>query len=138
MADGMKWIKIVTDIFDDEKIQLIEALPNADSILVIWFKLLVLAGKQNNDGVFRLNQRVAYNDEMLSTLFRRKISIVHEAMKVFENFGMIEVINGAYAISNWSKYQTESEKLEIAREKHRLRQKKMARKAKKSTFTTEF
>ena len=39
MADGMKWIKIVTDIFDDEKIQLIEALPSADSILVIWFKL---------------------------------------------------------------------------------------------------
>lgn len=132
MADGMKWIKIVTDIFDDEKIQLIEALPNADSILVIWFKLLVLAGKQNNDGVFRLNQRVAYNDEMLSTLFRRKISIVHEAMKVFENFGMIEVINGAYAISNWSKYQTKSEKLEIAREKHRLRQKKWREKQKKA------
>lgn len=130
MADGMKWIKIVTDIFDDEKIQLIEALPSADSILVIWFKLLVFAGKQNNDGVFRLNQRIAYNDEMLSTLFRRKLSTVHEAMKTFEDFGMVERINGAYAISNWSKYQSESEKFDIAREKNRLRQKKWREKQK--------
>lgn len=130
MADGMKWIKIVTDIFDDEKIQLIEALPSADSILVIWFKLLVFAGKQNNDGVFRLNQRIAYNDEMLSILFRRKLSTVHEAMKTFEDFGMVERINGAYAISNWRKYQSESEKFDIAREKNRLRQKKWREKQK--------
>ena len=46
MAD-IKWIKITTDIFDDEKILLIESLPEADSIIVIWFKLLCLAGKMN-------------------------------------------------------------------------------------------
>ena len=28
----VKWIKIVTDIFDDEKILLIESLPEAESI----------------------------------------------------------------------------------------------------------
>jgi len=39
----VKWIKIVTDIFDDEKIRLIDALPDNDTILVIWFKLLVQA-----------------------------------------------------------------------------------------------
>ena len=39
MAD-IKWIKITTDIFDDEKILLIESLPEADSIIVIWFNLL--------------------------------------------------------------------------------------------------
>ncbi|WP_202905980.1 phage replisome organizer N-terminal domain-containing protein, partial [Clostridium botulinum] len=47
----VKWIKIVTDIFDDEKILLIENMPEADSIIVIWFKLLCLAGKMNNSGV---------------------------------------------------------------------------------------
>ena len=41
MAD-VKWIKIVTDIFDDEKMILIESLPDADSIMVCWFKLLCL------------------------------------------------------------------------------------------------
>lgn len=48
----VKWIKITTDIFDDEKILLIESLPESDSIIVVWFKLLCLAGKMNNSGVF--------------------------------------------------------------------------------------
>ncbi|MGF2565521.1 phage replisome organizer N-terminal domain-containing protein, partial [Ralstonia pseudosolanacearum] len=33
-----KWIKIVTDIFDNEKIRMIEAMPEGDAIIVIWFK----------------------------------------------------------------------------------------------------
>ena len=49
MSD-VKWIKICTDIFDDEKIILLETLPDSDSIIIIWFKLLCLAGKQNNKG----------------------------------------------------------------------------------------
>lgn len=105
MAD-VKWIKIVTDIFDDEKILLIESLPEADSIIVIWFKLLTLAGKQNNSGVFMLNNRMPYTDEMFSTIFRRKKTTVQMALKTFEEFGMIEVINNAITIPNWSKHQT--------------------------------
>ena len=60
----MKWIKIVTDIFDDEKILLIEAMPDADSIIVIWFKLLCLAGKLNSCGVLIMNNRIVYTDEI--------------------------------------------------------------------------
>ena len=63
----MKWIKITTDIFDDEKILLIESLPDAYSIIVVWFKLLCLAGKQNNSGVFMMG-RIAYTDKMLATI----------------------------------------------------------------------
>ena len=44
MASDVKWIKITTDIFDDEKVLMIESMPSSDSIIVIWFKLLVLAG----------------------------------------------------------------------------------------------
>ena len=65
----LKWIKIVTDIFDDEKILLIEQLPDADSVIVIWFKLLCLAGKQNNGGVFIMNNRVPYTLQMLFNNF---------------------------------------------------------------------
>ena len=46
MAD-IKWIKITTDMFDDEKIKVIEAMPDRDAILIIWIKLLTLAGKVN-------------------------------------------------------------------------------------------
>lgn len=102
----VKWIKIVTDIFDDEKILLIESLPEADSIIVIWFKLLCLAGKQNNSGVFIMSNGLAYTDKMLATIFRRKEATVNLALKTFEEFGMIEIINDAITIPNWSKHQT--------------------------------
>ena len=105
MAD-VKWIKIVTDIFDDEKILLIESLPEADSIIVIWFKLLCLAGKQNNSGVFIMGNGIPYTDQMLATIFRRKEATVKLALKTFEQFGMIEIINGAVTIPNWGKHQS--------------------------------
>lgn len=119
MAD-VKWIKICTDIFGDEKIQLIECLPEGDGIIVIWFKLLCLAGKQNNGGVFMMNDRIAYTDEMLATIFRRPINIVRLALKTFEQFGMIEIVNNAYTIPNWEKHQS-IDKLEQLREQNRLR-----------------
>ena len=105
MASDVKWIKICSDIFDDEKIMLIENLPSADSIIVIWFKLLCLAGKNNNSGVFILNDKIAYTDEMLATVFKRDINTVRLALKTFENYGMIEIVSGVYTIPNWGKYQ---------------------------------
>lgn len=102
---GVKWIKLCTDIFDDEKILLIEGMPEADAIIVIWFKLLCMAGKQNNSGVFMMNDKIAYTDEMLATIFRRPLNIVRLALKTFEQFGMVEVVEGAITIPNWNKHQ---------------------------------
>lgn len=102
----VKWIKITTDIFDDEKILLIESLPSADSVIVIWFKLLVLAGKQNNNGIFMLNDRIAITDEMLATIFRRDVNTVRMALKVFVDFGMIDVVDNVVTIPNWNKHQS--------------------------------
>lgn len=125
----IKWIKIVTDIFDDEKILLIESLLDGDSIIVCWFKLLCLAGKQNNSGVLMLNDRVAYTEEMLATVFRRPIQTVRLALETFEQFGMVEIINGAITIPNWGKHQSidRLEKLRgYQREYHREYRKKQA------------
>lgn len=117
---SVKWIKIVIDVFDDEKMMLIDALPERDGIIVVWFKLLCLAGKQNNGGVLMLNDRIAYTDEMLSTIFRRPINVVRLALSTFEQFGMIEIVNNTITIPNWDKHQS-LDKLEQAREKTRKR-----------------
>lgn len=103
MAD-VKWIKITTDIFDDEKILLIESLPDAYAIITVWFKLLCLAGKQNNSGVFMMG-KIAYTDKMLATIFRMKESTVAMALQTFEQFGMVEIIDGVITIPNWGKHQ---------------------------------
>lgn len=104
MAD-VKWIKITTDIFDDEKILLIESLPDAYSIIVVWFKLLCLAGKQNNSGVFIMSNKIAYTDKMLATIFRMKETTVQLALRTFEEFGMVEIVDGVITIPNWGKHQ---------------------------------
>jgi predicted phage replisome organizer len=106
LASDVKWIKITTDIFDDEKILMIESMPSADSIIVIWLKLLTFAGKQNNDGVFLMTNRIAYTDEMLACIFRRDVNLVRMALKIFEQFGMIEIVEKVITIPNWNKHQT--------------------------------
>lgn len=123
MPSEIKWIKIVTDIFDDEKILLIESMPDADTIIVIWFKILCLAGKLNNCGVLVLNERIAYTDEMLAQVFRRPVGTVRLALTTFEKFGMIEIINDTVTIPNWMKYQN-AEGLDKIREQNRLRKQK--------------
>ena len=104
MAD-VKWIKITTDIFDDEKILLIESMPESDSMIVIWFKLLCLAGKMNNSGVFMMSDKIPYTDQMLATIFRRKETTVKMALNIFEEFGMIDRIDNIVTIPNWGKHQ---------------------------------
>jgi predicted phage replisome organizer len=103
LAD-VKWIKITTDIFDDEKILLIESLPDSYAIITVWFKLLCLAGKQNNSGVFMMG-RIAYTDKMLATIFRMKETTVTMALQTFQQFGMVEIVDGVITIPNWGKHQ---------------------------------
>lgn len=102
----VKWIKIATDIFDDEKILLIEGLPDAYAIITVWFKLLCLAGKKNNGGVFLMNDKIPYTDKMLATIFRMNESTVKLALNAFEQFKMIEIVEGIITIPNWNKHQT--------------------------------
>lgn len=52
-----------------------------------------------------MNGKIAYTDAMMATIFRRKESTVKLALTTFEQFGMIEIINGAITIPNWSKHQ---------------------------------
>ena len=114
MAD-VKWIKIVTDIFGNRKIKQIESMPDADSILVIWFKLLCLAGNVNECGLITLTKDIPYTDEMLSTEFRRPLNTVRMALSTFQRLGMIEIVDNILCVSNWEKYQN-VEGMEHARE----------------------
>ncbi len=119
----VKWIKITTDIFNDEKILLIEQLPDADTIIVIWFKLLCMAGRDNNNGIFVMNNRVPYTEEMLAALFRRPLNTVRLALSTFEAYGMIDIIDDVITLPNWEKHQN-IDGLDKIREQNRIRKRK--------------
>lgn len=101
----IKWIKITTDIFDDEKICLIDALPDRDAIIVIWIKLITLAGKLNRKGVLAISKNIVYTDEMLAQTFHRPLNTVRMALEIFEKFEMVEKIDGVIMLPNWEKHQ---------------------------------
>ena len=118
----VKWIKITTNMFEDEKIDFIESLPEADAILIIWIKLLTLAGKCNAGGFIFLTEKIPYTPEMLSHTFRRPLNTVKLALKTLTELEMIEFSDeGFLKIANWEKHQN-IEGLEKIREQNRLRQ----------------
>lgn len=99
------WIKLKTDMFENEKIKLIEALPDADTIIVIWVKLLAAAGKANSNGFIMLTESIPMNDEEMATIFNRPLNTVRLALQTFKRYGMIEVDNEAIRIKNWEMHQ---------------------------------
>jgi predicted phage replisome organizer len=126
----VKWIKLSVNMFEDEKIRLIESLPEADTILIIWVKLLSQAGKTNASGYIYLSERIPYTDEMLATIFNRPLGTVRLALKTFEQFGMIEVSDDQFiSISNWEKHQN-LDGLDKIREQNRIRKQKEREKKK--------
>ena len=137
----VKWIKITTNMFSDEKINYIESMPEADAVLVIWIKLLTLAGKCNANGFILLTEKIPYTTEMLAHQFNRPLNTVKLALSILEQLGMIEFLaDGILNVINWAKYQS-VDKLAQIRESNRKRQvkyrdkKQLETKDKKSNVT---
>ncbi|PIH05142.1 phage replisome organizer N-terminal domain-containing protein [Clostridium combesii] len=140
MLAEVKWIKITTNMFDDEKIKLIDAMPERDTVHYIWMRLLVQAGKTNANGYIFLNDNVPYTEEMLSTIFNRPLNSLRFALKVLRDFGMIQIQEDKLIkIANWSKHQN-IEGMEKVRQqtrervaKHRAKKKELSEETKRQS-----
>ena len=122
MAD-VKWIKLASDIFDNRKIRQIEALPDGDAIIVIWIKLLCLAGNINDCGLIYFTKEIPYTEEMMATQFGRPLQTVKMALQVFKSFKMIEIERDILHIANWERYQN-IDGMDRIREQNRIRKQK--------------
>ena len=122
----VKWIKVSTDMFcSNRKIKQIELMPEGDTILVIWLKLLLLAGNINDGGAIYLTPEIPYTEEMLANELGRPLTVVRMALSVFERFGMVEIIDDILRLSSWEKYQNTDRLAEIrAKDRERKRLKK--------------
>lgn len=105
MANEVKWIKLAVDLFDNRKIRQIEKMPDGDSIIVIWVKLLCVAGQVNDGGQIYFTREIPYTEEMLATEFNRPLNTVRMALQIFQRFGMVEVTDDIYKISSWAEWQ---------------------------------
>ena len=125
-----------TDIFDNRKIRQIESLPEGDAIIVIWMKLLCLAGKINDYGMIYLTKEIPYTDQMLSVQFGKPLPTIQLSLNTFRQFEMIEIIDNIMCISNWEEYQN-IEMMEKVREQTRKRVAKFREKKKIECNVTE-
>lgn len=105
MSD-VKWIKLQVDVFDNRKIKQIRKLPEGSDICLMWFQLMCLAGQINDYGQVYITEDIPYTEETLATEFDLPIQTVKLALKVFEQFGMIEVVDNILKLSSWERYQS--------------------------------
>ncbi|WP_439195017.1 phage replisome organizer N-terminal domain-containing protein [Bacillus pacificus] len=133
-VSDVKWIKLSVSMFDDEKIRIIESMPEADTILICWVKLLSLAGKTNANGYIFLAENIPYTDDMLATVFNRPLNTVRLALETFHKFGMIEVDQEHYInIKNWGKHQS-LDRLDEIREQARIRKQRQREREKQASL----
>lgn len=132
MAD-VKWIKLAVDMFDNRKIRQIETLPDGDGIIVIWVKLLCLAGITNDGGLVYFTRDIPYTEQMLANYFQRPIALVQMALRVFQQFGMIELVDDIIMVSGWEKYQS-LDRLERIQAQNRERQRRFKEQKRKDAL----
>lgn len=91
MAEGkFYWLKLKKDFFKRHDIQIIEAMPNGKDYVLFYLKLLVES--IDHEGELRFSETIPYNADMLATITNTNVDIVRTAMKVFAEFGMVEVL----------------------------------------------
>ena len=117
----VRWVKLSTQTFTvSRKIKDIERMPGGDSILVIWFKLLCLAGDVNDGGAIYITPERPYSRASLAEEFRKPLKIVERALDIFEEYGMTETVDGIIYLCSWAKYQ-DIDGLDKIREQTRAR-----------------
>lgn len=105
MAD-IEWIKLRVDMPDDEKIKIIDTMPDRDAIWVIFIKLLLQAGRCNAGGMVYVEENLPFSDESLAAVFNRPLNTVRLALKVLAELRIIEVhVTGEIFINQFSKHQ---------------------------------
>jgi len=121
MPSEIEWIKITTGMFEDEKIEFIETLPEGDAIISIWIRLLCMAGKCNAGGYIFITEKIPYTVDALASKFRKPINVVKFALETLKQLDMVHLDeNDRIAITNWAKHQN-VDGMEKIREQNRLR-----------------
>lgn len=105
MSD-IHWVKLSTAMFDDEKIRVIQSMPSGTEMCLIWIKLIVLAGKVNDNGCIYLTKDIPYTEDMFAKICGHPVEVIKLSLSTFQKLGMIDVMkDNTIALVNWEKHQ---------------------------------
>ena len=135
MATDVKWIKIKIGLFDGTSFKRIKKAKIGgesfrDKLTAVWFELLDLGAKCNNDGLLYSDEIPYGSEEDIAIMIDRDVEEVKLCLQFYVANGMIEIVDNFYCLSNWTKYQN-NDSLEKIRENGRLRVARYREKQKK-------
>jgi predicted phage replisome organizer len=84
------WLKLEKDFLDSKYIKIIKGTPNGTDYIL--FYLALMLASVDTVGHLRFTELVAYNEQMLASLTGTNIDIVRSAMKLFQELGMIRIL----------------------------------------------
>ena len=101
-----KYVKFRVDMYEDTKSKIIDRMPKRDLIHYVWNRLVVLAGKVNQEGDLYMSKNIPYTVETLAIEFNRDIDEIKTALDVLIELEMIELTeNKVYRVKNFAKHQ---------------------------------
>jgi len=123
MAKKYYWLKLKEDFFKRHDTQIIESMPNGKDYIIFYLKLLLES--LSHEGALRFNENIPYSEDMLATITRTNVSVVRDAIRIFTQLGMMEIMDdGTYFMCEVKKMvgsETEyAEKKRLQREKSNL------------------
>jgi predicted phage replisome organizer len=102
----VRWVKLSTEMFDDEKIKAIRSMPSGNDMCLIWIQLISLAGRVNDHGQIYLSEDVPYTETTLSNSVGHPVGTIRLALQTFKKMGMVDILpNDRIALVNWEKHQ---------------------------------
>nr|WP_035790383.1 phage replisome organizer N-terminal domain-containing protein [Clostridium beijerinckii] len=119
-----KYVKFRVDMYEDTKFKIIDRMPKRDLIHYVWNRIVVLAGKVNQEGELYMSRNIPYTVETLSIEFNRDSDEIKAALDVLINLEMIETIdNNIYKVKNFVKHQNikVKEKTEIVKKENEIK-----------------
>ncbi len=94
MAGGRYfWLKLKRDFFKRHDITILESFPDGKEILLFYIKLLCESA--DHDGRLRFSDEIPYTWSMLSAVTRTDQEIVHAAMEILQELGLVEILDDA-------------------------------------------
>ena len=111
MSKAVEWLKFKVGMFDGHSFKRIKrakidgVVDFRDKLTAVWFELIDLAGKVNNNGYY-FNDDLAYtNYEEISIMLDRTEKEVELCINWFIDNDMMEKVDSHLLLSNFTKYQ---------------------------------
>lgn len=116
------YMRLKDNFFDSDNMILLESMPDGYLYCNILLKLYLRSLR--NEGCLMLNGRIPYNLQMLAAVTRHEVETVKEAVDVFTELGLIEILdNGAIYMMDIQNYIGESS---TEADRQRMYQKRIA------------